>query len=70
MIRIFTALLLLGALRTGNAAAREHRLTIGNDDFESTLLAADGRIRAVSLLDKKTAPNCSRPTANRSSNSP
>lgn len=43
MIRIFTALLLLGALRTGNAAAREHRLTIGNDDFESTLLAADGR---------------------------
>ena len=53
MIRIFTALLLLGALRTGNAAAREHRLTIGNDDFESTLLAADGRIRAVSLLDKK-----------------
>lgn len=62
MIRIFTALLLLGALCTGSAAAREHRLTIGNDDFESTLLAADGRIRAVSLLDKKNgaellAPN-------------
>lgn len=53
MIRIFTALLLLGALCTGSAAAREHRLTIGNDDFENTLLAADGRIRAVSLLDKK-----------------
>lgn len=70
MIRIFTALLLLGALRTGNAAAREHRLTIGNDDFESTLLAADGRIRAVSLLDKKNGAELLAPTANRSSNSP
>ena len=67
MIRIFTALLLLGTLCTGSAAAREHRLTIGNDDFESTLLAADSRIR---FSIRKTAPNCSRPTANRFSNSP
>ncbi|WP_418992560.1 alpha-galactosidase [Alistipes sp.] len=55
MNRILTALLLLGPLLAANASTPEQRLTIRNDDFRSTLLVRDGRIRAVSLYDNATA---------------
>ena len=54
MKRLFTVLLLLGTLGTQSAAAREHRLTIGNNEFACTIQTHGDRIRAASLFDKAT----------------
>ena len=54
MKRILCALLLPGILAAGSLHAREQRLTVGNNDFSATLQACDGRIRAVSLLDRNS----------------
>lgn len=54
MKRLFTVLLLLGTLGTQSAAARERRLTIGNNEFACTIQTHGDRIRAASLFDKAT----------------
>lgn len=55
MKRIFTALLFFELLVTaGNSRAQEKQLTLGNNDFSTSLQIKDGCIRASSLIDKRS----------------
>lgn len=54
MKRILCALLLPGILAAGSLHAREQRLTDREQRFFSHVAGRDGRIRAVSLLDRNS----------------